>query len=109
MERLKKFGLTTLHEKRLRGDLIKTFKIINEISNYGRHFLIISWTGNLLSKPISNTKSTNQLDFEFFFFVFIFLLRESWFLDKLLHQVKNGNSVKTLKLNWRISEKMVRK
>ena len=45
----------------MRGDIIETFKIINGISNYGRHFFTISLqTGNLL---ISKTKSINQLDF----------------------------------------------
>ena len=38
-ERLEKLGFTTLLERRMRGDLIKTFKIISEISNYYRHFL----------------------------------------------------------------------
>ena len=33
---LEKLGLTTLLERRMRGDLTETFKIINEISN--RHF-----------------------------------------------------------------------
>ena len=56
-----KLGLTTLLERSMRDDLIKTFKIINGISNYGRHFFSISLrTGNLLSRQISKTKSTNQ-------------------------------------------------
>ena len=51
----------------MRGDLIETFKIINGISNYGRHFFNISpRTGNVLSGEISKTKSTNQLNFFFF-------------------------------------------
>ena len=38
-KRLVKLGLTTSLERRLRGDLIETFKIINEIFNV-RHFSI---------------------------------------------------------------------
>ena len=37
-ERLVKFGFTTLWERRMRDDLIETYKIINGISNYGWHF-----------------------------------------------------------------------
>ena len=35
-------GLTTLLERRIRSDLIVTFKIINGISDYARHFFNIS-------------------------------------------------------------------
>ena len=45
----------------MRDDLIETFRIINVIFNYGRHFFdISSWTENLLSRQISGAKSTNQ-------------------------------------------------
>ena len=58
-ERLKKLGLTTILERRIRDYLNKTFKMINGISNYDRHFFnISSWTGNLLSWQVSKTKST---------------------------------------------------
>ena len=64
MERLEKLGLITLLERRKRGDLIETFKIINGIFNYGRHFFNISpWMGNLLSRQISKTMSTHLLYF----------------------------------------------
>ena len=36
-ERWEKLGLTTLKRK-MKDDLLKTFKIINGIFNYGRHF-----------------------------------------------------------------------
>ena len=39
-EREEKSGLTTLLDRRLRGDLTETFKIIDGISNYGRYFSI---------------------------------------------------------------------
>ena len=38
-ERLEKLGWTTLLERRMKGDLIESFKIINGISNNGRHSL----------------------------------------------------------------------
>ena len=59
-EWFKKLWLTTLLERRIRGDLIETFKIINGISNYGRYFFNFSpQTGNLLWRQISKTKSIN--------------------------------------------------
>ena len=36
-ERLQKLGLTTLIERRMRGDLIETFKIMNGAVNYGQY------------------------------------------------------------------------
>ena len=72
----------------MRGDLIETFKIINGISNYGRHFLNISpQTGNLLSRHISRMKSINQLIFFFFFFA----NRVIYSLNKLPNQIKSNH------------------
>ena len=62
-ERVKELGLPTLLERGMGNDQIKTFQIINGISNYGRYFFNTSLqTGNLLSRQISKIKSTNQLD-----------------------------------------------
>ena len=78
-------------KRRMKSDLIETFKIINGISNYGRHFFNISpQTGNLLSRQISKTKSTNQLDF--------FANRVIYFWNKSPNQIKNSNSVKKIKI-----------
>lgn len=50
--RLEKLGLTTLLERRMRGDLIETFKIVNGISNYGKNLFKLSRSGhNLISRP----------------------------------------------------------
>ena len=50
--RLEKLGLTTLLERRARGDLIETFKIVNGISDYGQHLFKISRSGtNVISRP----------------------------------------------------------
>ena len=38
--RFEKLELTILLERRMRGDLIETFKMINGFSNNGRHFFI---------------------------------------------------------------------
>ena len=63
-EKLEKLWSTTLLERRKRGDVIEILKIIYGISNYGRDFFNISlWSENLLSRQISKTKSTYQLDF----------------------------------------------
>ena len=49
-ERLNKLGLTTLAERRIRGDLIETFKILSGIVNYGRSLFKLSASGrNLVS------------------------------------------------------------
>ena len=59
-------------------------------------------TGNLLSRQIFTSKSTNQLDF--------FANKLIYFKNKLPNQIKNRNSVKEkLRLDWRISEKMLTK
>ena len=50
--RLEKLGLTTLLERRARGDLIETFKIVNGIANYGESLFRFSRSGDkLLSRP----------------------------------------------------------
>ena len=77
----------------MRSDLIETFKIINEISNYRRHFFNISpQTENLLSRQISKIKSTNQVNF--------FANRVIYFWNKLPNQMKNRYSVKNFKIVW---------
>ena len=41
-ERLVELGSSTLQQRRIRDNLIETFKIINGIFNYGWHFSIFS-------------------------------------------------------------------
>jgi hypothetical protein len=91
-QRLKSLGLTTLLERRMRGDLIETFKILNGINNYGSQFFNVSHrTGNLTSRPISKTKTTRQLDF--------FSNRVIKYWNKLPINVKNSSSVNSFKNN----------
>ncbi len=50
-ERLLALNLTTLAERRIRGDLIETFKMINGIVDYGKGVFNISRSGtNIVSK-----------------------------------------------------------
>jgi len=48
--RLAELDLTTLAERRIRGDLIETFKIINNIVNYGQDIFVLGRSGrNIVS------------------------------------------------------------
>ena len=50
--RLKSLGLTTLLERRARGDLIETFRIVSGIAKYGHNLFKFSRSGNnLISRP----------------------------------------------------------
>ena len=65
--------------------------MINWITDYGRYlFNIPPQTGNLLSKQISKTKSTKQLDF--------FANRVIYFGNKLPNQIKGSNRVENFNL-----------
>ena len=84
-ERLEESGLTTLLERRMRCDRLEIFEMINGISNYGRHFFDISpQTGNLLSKQILKTKSTN----------WIFANKVIYFRNKLPNQIRKKKAKK---------------
>ena len=74
-ERLEKLGLTILLERRIRGDLIETFKIIKEISSYGRHFFLNIFFLNWKFTVKAGFKKFNQLDF--------FIKRVIYFWNKL--------------------------
>ena len=50
-KRLEKIGLTRLLERKVKGDLIETLKIVDGVFNYGGQFFTISLqTVNLLSR-----------------------------------------------------------
>ena len=84
-ERLRKLGLTTLLERRMRGDLIESFKILNSLNNYGNSFFNLSRrTNNLVARPGRRT-----VDF--------FGERVIKFWNKLPEYVKNKNSVNSFK------------
>ena len=56
--RLKSLKLTTLAERRIRGDLIETFKIVTGLVNYGQNMFRVSRSGcNLVSKGIKVSRA----------------------------------------------------
>ena len=60
-ERLRILNLTTLAERRIRGDLIETFKILNNIVPYGKSVFNVGKSGlKLISKPALNCNKTVQ-------------------------------------------------
>ena len=54
----------------MRGDLIKTFKIINGISNHGRKFLNIFLEQLIYCQDITRAKSPKQLYFFAYWVIF---------------------------------------
>ena len=56
-ERLKQLKLTTLLERRARGDLIEVFKIFRGLCNYGKNLLIFSRSG---MRTVINAHSTKN-------------------------------------------------
>ena len=60
--RLKSLKLMTLAERRMRGDLIETFKVVRGFVNYGQNLFKVSRSGlNLLSR--GNKVSRSRKDF----------------------------------------------
>ena len=53
-ERLKSLTLTTLAERRMRGDLIEAFKIIRGVVNYGQDLFNLSISGLSILSKITN-------------------------------------------------------
>ena len=85
-QRLEKLGMTTLLERRMRGDLIEAFKILNNFNDYGKPFFNLSdRTKNLTYRP---GKLTNT-DF--------FSERVLHYWNKLPEHVKDKNSVNSFK------------
>ena len=84
-ERLRQLALTTLLERRMRGDLIETFKIINGLNDYGAHFFNLSIrTSNLVARA-----GSRNVDF--------FSERVIKYWNKLPEYVKNKNCVNSFK------------
>ena len=85
-QRLEKLNMTTLFERRMRGDMIETFKILNGFSNYGNQFFNQSdRTQNLLYR---SARVTN-IDF--------FSERVINYWNKLPEIVKDAKSVNGFK------------
>ena len=61
-ERLELLKLTTLAERRLRGDLIETFKIVNNLVEYGSSLFHVGRSGkNIIVRPDCNISSVRKL------------------------------------------------
>ena len=88
--RLEKLGLTTLLERRARGDLIETFKIVNKISNYGEKLFRFSRSGDkLLSRPGDEHRVKHSF----------FARRVIKYWNKLPTNVKFSTSINSFKNN----------
>ena len=90
--RLRELGLTTLAERRVRGDLIDTNKIINGHVSYGKSLFNVGRAGmNLLSKPRCDItmKCTSSFISE----------RVVKFWNKLPQYCKSSNTVNVFKSN----------
>ena len=86
--RLEKLGLTTLLERRARGDLIETFRILSGIADYGRSLFKISHSGrNLVSRP--GDHNTYKHSF--------FSRRVIFYWNKLPSYIKNSETVNQFK------------
>ena len=89
-ERLEKLGLTTLLERRARGDLIETFKILNGIAKYGKNLFKLSRSGD---KLVSRPGDQHGLKHSFF------PRRKIQYWNKLPSYVKSSKSVDSFKNN----------
>ena len=88
--RLDILGLTTLIERRARGDLIETFKIVNNISDYGQNLFRFSRSGEkLVSRPGDEHRIKHS----------IFARRVINYWNKLPSHVKFSKSVDSFKNN----------
>ena len=88
-ERLARLNLTTLAERRIRGDLIETYKIISGSVNYGQTMFKMSKSGyNLVSK--AGVQSMKRI---------FFSERVIGFWNKLPVEVKLSKSAENFKVN----------
>ncbi len=100
-ERLESLDLTTLAERRIRGDLIETFKIVNGLVEYGQDIFNISRSGGkLISNPSkSNNKGIRKLVNSFL------SQRVVGYWNKLPSFVRCSTSVNSFKSNLELFKK----
>ena len=87
-DRLDKLNLTTLLERRMRGDLIEAFKILNGFTNYGESWFNISNTTGKLIITDTNKRKRN-----------FFANRVATYYNKLPNSIKLSSSVNMFKNN----------
>jgi hypothetical protein len=98
-ERLESLKLTTLAERRIRGDLIETFKIVSGLVNYGENMFKLSRSGsNIVSNMKFNGSNTKVRN-----------LRKGFLPERVLPfwnalpvYVKNSYSVNNFKINLEV-------
>ena len=61
--KIREIRINDFTRKKLRGDLIETFKIINGISNVNRHFSLFHPNGKFTVMADFKTKFINQFDY----------------------------------------------
>ena len=88
--RLHELGLTTLLERRARGDLIETFKIVNGISDYGEKLFKFSRSGE---KLVTRPGDEHRIKHSFF------ARRVINYWNKLPFHVKFSKSIDSFKNN----------
>ena len=87
-DRLDLLALTTIVERRARGDLIETYKIFKGIANYGKELFRFSRNGYNILHPVGK-RSKQQDDF------FSTRVIEHW--NKIHHLVKDSSNVDMFK------------
>ena len=96
-KRLGELKLTTLAERRLRGDLIETFKIVNGLVDYGQYVFRLSRSGsNIISKSLNDgdvDSGVKKLRYQFI------AERVKPFWNNLPIHVKNSSNVDMFKAN----------
>ena len=93
-DRLNRLGLTTLLERRARGDLIEAFRIQSGIANYGGN--LFNYNDNATRRGLhlvfgSTSSAANAHDF--------FSKRVVNYWNKLPHYIKSSPSVNSFKCN----------
>ena len=99
-KRLEIMKLTTLGERRIRGDLIETYKIVNSKVDYGKDVFKLSRSGNNIVSKIKNgatcSKSVCKLRLAFL----PERIRNYW--NNLPVSVKNSRDINDFKSNFEI-------
>ena len=98
-ERLRRLNLTTLAERRLRGDLIETYKIVNGLVNYGSNLFHMTRSGFNLTSRASSNVGTLRRDF--------FAERVIPYWNKLPLSVKKSTNVNSFKIIWRSTKNLL--
>lgn len=94
-ERLEALNLTTLAERRIRGDLIETFKIVNGLVSYGSNIFKLSRSG---SKLISNPSSSRDRQVRKLVDSFL-SERVIGYWNKLPYSVRDSPNIESFKVN----------